>query len=170
MTHSCQVLRINREAHGFRKFFRISHELDKSQGFSRNSRLNCTDMQYCTYLSFSPCCQYLFSLRLDAVKQCLTLSHSFVVSNLIYPRAAKYFSDCSQLSSLSENSIEKFSLKQQQIYFIFETFMTSICQKKNLAEVRLIHAEQMSLYNFIVLRKKHQTQLKTEQLKQDFSN
>ena len=154
MAHSCQVLRINREAHGFRKFFRISHELDKSQGFSRNSRLNCTDMQYCTYLSFSPCCQYLFSLRLDAVKQCLKLSHSFVVSNLIYPRAAKYFSGCSQLSSLSENSIEKFSLKQQQIYFIFETFISSICEKQISAEVRLIHAEQMSLcLNFIVLRK-----------------
>ena len=36
--HSCQPSRINREAHGFGKFFRISHELDKSQGFSRNSR------------------------------------------------------------------------------------------------------------------------------------
>ena len=41
------------------------------------------------------------------------------------------------------------------IYFIFETFLTSICEKKNFsAEVRLIHAEQMPLYNFIVLRKK----------------
>ena len=38
------------------------------------------------------------------------------------------------------------------IYFIFETFMTSICEKKNSAEVQLIHAEQISLYNFIVLR------------------
>ena len=26
--------------------------------------------------------------------------------------------------------------------------MTSICEKKNSAEVRLIHAEQMSLYKF----------------------
>ena len=34
-----------------------------------------------------------------------------------------------------------------------ETFMMSISEKKNSAEVRLIHAEQMSLYNFIVLRK-----------------
>ena len=33
--------------------------------------------------------------------------------------------------------------------------MTSICQKKKLAEVPLIHPEQMSLHNFIVLRKKH---------------
>ena len=32
--------------------------------------------------------------------------------------------------------------------------MTSIYEKKISAEVRLIHAEQMSLYNFIVLRKK----------------
>ena len=32
--------------------------------------------------------------------------------------------------------------------------MTSICEKKISAEVWLIHAEQMSLYNFIILRKK----------------
>ena len=32
--------------------------------------------------------------------------------------------------------------------------MTSIYEKKVSAEVRFIHAEQMSLYNFIVLRKK----------------
>ena len=32
--------------------------------------------------------------------------------------------------------------------------MTSICEKKILAEVQLIHAEKMSLYNFVVLRKK----------------
>ena len=32
--------------------------------------------------------------------------------------------------------------------------MTSIGEKKISAEVRLIHEEQMSLYNFIVLRKK----------------
>ena len=37
---------------------------------------------------------------------------------------------------------------------MFETFMTSICVKKKSAEVRLIHAEQISLYNFIVLRNK----------------
>ena len=32
--------------------------------------------------------------------------------------------------------------------------MMSIHEKKFLAEVRLIHAEQMPLYNFIILRKK----------------
>ena len=32
--------------------------------------------------------------------------------------------------------------------------MTSIYEKKIWAEVRLIHAEQMSLYNLIILRKK----------------
>ena len=32
--------------------------------------------------------------------------------------------------------------------------MTSIYEKNILAEVRLIHAEQMSLYNFIILSKK----------------
>ena len=35
--------------------------------------------------------------------------------------------------------------------------MTSIGEKKISAEVRLFHAEQMSLYNFIVLRKKLDT-------------
>ena len=34
-------------------------------------------------------------------------------------------------------------------------FKTLICEKKIPAEVLLIHAEQMSLYNFIVLRKNH---------------
>ena len=43
--------------------------------------------------------------------------------------------------------------KIANIYCIFETFMTSVCEKKISAEVRLIHAEQISLYNFIVLRK-----------------
>ena len=33
-------------------------------------------------------------------------------------------------------------------------FMTLICEKKNLAKERLIHAEQMTLYNFIFSRKK----------------
>ena len=32
--------------------------------------------------------------------------------------------------------------------------MTPICEKKISAEVRLIHAEQITLYNLIVLRKK----------------
>ena len=48
--------------------------------------------------------------------------------------------------------------------------MTSIYEKKISAEVRLIHAEQMSLYNFIILRKKQRTQMKTKQLKQDILN
>ena len=48
--------------------------------------------------------------------------------------------------------------------------MTSIYVKKISAEVRLIPAEQMSLYNFIILRKKQWTQMKTKQLKQDILN
>ena len=36
--------------------------------------------------------------------------------------------------------------------------------------MRLIHAEQMSLYNFIILKKKQWTQMKTKQLRQDISN
>ena len=45
--------------------------------------------------------------------------------------------------------------------------MMSTYEKKNSAEVGLIHAEQMSLYNFVILRKKQWTQMKTKQLKQD---
>ena len=45
--------------------------------------------------------------------------------------------------------------------------MMSTYKKKNSAEVWLIHAEQMSLYNFVILRKKQWTQMKTKQLKQD---
>ena len=48
--------------------------------------------------------------------------------------------------------------------------MTLICENKISAEVRLIHAEQISLYNFIILRKKQWTQMKTKQLKQDILN
>ena len=48
--------------------------------------------------------------------------------------------------------------------------MTSICEKKLSPEVRLIHAEQISLHNFIVLRKKQLTQLKTKEVKQDILN
>ena len=48
--------------------------------------------------------------------------------------------------------------------------MTSVYEKKISAEVRLIHAEQMPLYNFIILRKKQWTQMKTKQLKQDILN
>ena len=51
-----------------------------------------------------------------------------------------------------------------------ETFMASIYEKKISAEVRLFHAEQMYLYNFIILRKKQWTQMKTKQLKQDILN
>ena len=49
-------------------------------------------------------------------------------------------------------------------------FMTSICEKKNSAEVRLIHAEQISLYKFNRFKKKQQTQLKAKQIKQDILN
>ena len=48
--------------------------------------------------------------------------------------------------------------------------MTSIYEKKISAEVRLIHAEQMSLYNFTILRKKQRTQMKSKKLKQDILN
>ena len=48
--------------------------------------------------------------------------------------------------------------------------MTSICEKNILAKVRLINVEQMSLYNFIAVRKSDRQRLKTEQLKQDILN
>ena len=48
--------------------------------------------------------------------------------------------------------------------------MASINEKEISAEARLIHAEQMSLHNFIILRKKQLTQMKTKQLKQDILN
>ena len=48
--------------------------------------------------------------------------------------------------------------------------MASIYEKKSSAEVRLIHAEQLSLYDFIILRKQQWTQTKTKQLKQDILN
>ena len=44
---------------------KVSHGI---RDFSSRKYQNCTDMQYCTYLSFSPSCQYLFSLPLDAVR------------------------------------------------------------------------------------------------------
>ena len=56
------------------------------------------------------------------------------------------------------------------MYCIFEMFMTSFYEKKISAEARLIHAEQMPLYNFIILRKKQWTQMKIKQLKQDILN
>ena len=40
--------------------------------------------------------------------------------------------------------------------------MTSIYEKKISSEVRLIHAEQKSLYNFIILKKKQWGQMKTK--------
>ena len=67
-------------------------------------------------------------------------------------------------------SIEVFSVKKQYIYCIFETFMTSIYEKKISAEVRFFHAEQVSLYNFIILTKKQWIQMKIAQLKQDNLN
>ena len=48
--------------------------------------------------------------------------------------------------------------------------MTSCMRKENLAEVRFIHAEQMSLYNLIILRKEQWTHMKIKQLKQDILN
>ena len=48
--------------------------------------------------------------------------------------------------------------------------MTSCMRKENLAEVRFIHAEQMSLYNLIILRKEQWTDIKIKQLKQDILN
>ena len=42
----------------------------------------------------------------------------------------------------------------------------SSCEKKISAEVRLIHAEQMSFTEFRHFMKKEYTQLKTKQLKQ----
>ena len=48
--------------------------------------------------------------------------------------------------------------------------MTSICEKIISTEARLIHTEQMSLYNFIILREKQWTQMKTKQRKQDILN
>ena len=48
--------------------------------------------------------------------------------------------------------------------------MTSFMIKENSAEVRFIHAEQMSLYNSIILRKEQWTHIKIKQLKQDILN
>ena len=48
--------------------------------------------------------------------------------------------------------------------------MTSIYEKKISLEVRLIYAEQMPLYNFIILSKKQWAQIKTKQLKQGILN
>ena len=43
-------------------------------------------------------------------------------------------------------------------------------RKKISAEVRPIYAEKMSLYNFIILRKKQCTQMKAKQLKKEILN
>ena len=47
--------------------------------------------------------------------------------------------------------------------------MTSVCEKKISTEVQLIHTEQISLYNFIVVRKNIR-QLKTKQVKKNILN
>ena len=50
------------------------------------------------------------------------------------------------------------------------TSMTSMCEKNISAEVRLIHAEQISLYKFHRFKKKQEIQLKTKQVKQGILN
>ena len=45
--------------------------------------------------------------------------------------------------------------------------MMSICEKKISAEVRVIHAEQITLYKFHRFKRKQWTQLKTKQVKQE---
>ena len=77
----------------------------------------------------------------------------------------------SKLSPVHFPKIHRSVLRNIAIdYCIFETFMTSICEKKMSAEVRLIHAKQISLYKFYRFKKKQQTQLKTKQVKQDILN
>ena len=53
---------------------------------------------------------------------------------------------------------------------MFPTFMTSIYEKKISAEVRLIHAEQMSYVISSFKEKKQWTQMNSKQLKQDILN
>ena len=48
--------------------------------------------------------------------------------------------------------------------------MASIYEKEISAEVRLVYAKQISLYNFLTLMKKQWTQMKNKQLKQDILN
>ena len=50
--------------------------------------------------------------------------------------------------------IHRSVLRKLTIDLLYFSFMTSIYEQKISAEVRLIHAEQMSLYNFIILRSK----------------
>ena len=84
---------------------------------------------------------------------CIPLFNFYMeIHRLVFSRFL-IFAEISEMLNTFRKSIEVFPTKQQQIYCIFETFMTSICEKKILAEVRLVHAEQISLYNFIVLRK-----------------
>ena len=45
--------------------------------------------------------------------------------------------------------------------------MSSISEKKFLAKVRVIHAEQISLYEFHHFKKKQMTQLENKQVKQN---
>ena len=48
--------------------------------------------------------------------------------------------------------------------------MTSVYEINNSTEVGLIHAEQMSLDNLIILRKNNRHRMKTKQLKLDILN
>ena len=50
-------------------------------------------------------------------------------------------------------------------------FMTSVCEENISAEVQLIHAEHMSSYNFIILRKKRDsTQVFSSGIQEIFKN
>ena len=73
-------------------------------------------------------------------------------------------------TTLSENSW-KCSPQNSNRYIVFlRRLWRQSMRKKISAEVRIIHAEQMSLYNFIILGKQQWTQMKTKQLKQDSLN
>ena len=60
-------------------------------------------------------------------------------------------------------------IKIDLLYF-WNVYDVNLWEKKNSAEVRLVHAEQVSLNNFIILSKKQWTQMKTKKLKQDILN
>ena len=78
-----------------------------------------------------------------------TSNFIFVISYLCKKRLNHVF--LFFLFSLKK-SIEVHLIDRRYFYCIFAThMMTSICEKKISAEVRLIHAEQMSLWNFIIL-------------------
>ena len=52
----------------------------------------------------------------------------------------------------------------------WDVYDVNLWEKKISAEVRPIYAEKMSLYNFIILRKKQCTQMKAKQLKKEILN